>query len=294
MKNIKIIKRSILFAFLLVSSHCFISCEKNDGNNQPITSDSTYLSKYYWIRSYLTTPDTLMSVIFYDSRKRVLSVHDSNVTNGTSTFFAKKEYFYIGNDTLPYKSQLLVEDGSFIDSTTKYYFYDVLGRRVKDSTVSRTRDGIPTFSVYQILDTYQYSSGRILANSTKVNLANNHTTIAVDTAYFNLQNNITESIGYSDGDLDSKFFFSYDNNPTAFERMNINITKDIIPRGSTYHDLLITNNQTYIKEERYPSNTIRERFITYSYDAHGKPTELTIPNSTNPSQAFKMTFVYSD
>ena len=88
----------------------FSSCQKEVDGSLPdnVQNDSTYLDRLIMIDTTIAAPaDTFMMIKYiYDSRKRV-SKHIYLAKNGNSWDTAStNEFYYLGNDTLPYKAKL--------------------------------------------------------------------------------------------------------------------------------------------------------------------------------------------
>jgi hypothetical protein len=114
---------------------CFISCKKDDNNNN---ANKTRLSKLISFRTETPSTNITTTEFIYDDQKRVVEVvkliGDSLNGEIKSAKNNSIKFFYNGNDKNPYMSL-----GSLEFSNPKmeiYYSYDVTGFLIRDSMAS--------------------------------------------------------------------------------------------------------------------------------------------------------------
>ncbi len=266
-----------------------LSCTKDETQTQQLPPGRTYLTKIYQIDSTASGKDTLMESLTYDNMKRVVIVADSIVTGGVSSFFAKEIFYYLGSDTLPYKSSLDVIDGTFIDSINRFFLYDNQGRKIIDSIISKTIN--PTVTNRKRINTYHYVGNRIFGSTTSTNLDNPaQVSTQNDTATLDAAGNVLETI--ENAFQRTIYTNTYDNYPTPFSKTNILASRDVFIRTWTDYWLVSPNNQVYNKIETVGS-TPYEAWLNYQYNSEGYPTRSVRTESTRPDRKMILEFEYS-
>ena len=147
----------ICFTFFIAS---LFSCQKDfiapdnvsrTDSTIVVGGDSNYLDKIVFIDGISSSgPDTGVFVFNYDSQKRLKNVViKAYLVNPLDSQFYVK-FSYNLNDTLPFKAHF------YTDSSDYYFFYDNLGRLVKDSIFSSDNSNIK-----QETQKYTYNTNKI-------------------------------------------------------------------------------------------------------------------------------------
>jgi hypothetical protein len=276
----------LMTAFFLGCISLF-SCQKDEDINPPVdppsvTGDSIYLDKIFDIFDDGTGPDTSISVIRYDNRKRVISMDDSTSGVAGPSFYTLS---YNGIDTLPSRSVFI--DGPIgtpdQGTTTTFYTYDTQGRRTRDSVMEAfTYNSVPVLRKRII--TYSYAPGKRYAQTYITD-----PTVGADifprrdTAYLDATGNVLSNKEYSDEGagyvLRTTSLFTYDNHPSPFSR---------IPDEPLFYELEGHNNKLTQDQNDTFGNTHYEN--TYTYNAiTGLPVFV---NSISGGVAEKVVFTY--
>lgn len=144
--------------------------EENDGippvqNFTPSVpaADSNYLDKIFFRDTSIITGEIDSSVFIfnYDAQKRLKDVIAKNGLNGTVSINFLSFYYY-QNDTLPYK---VTQSGEY----HYYYFYDNMGRVVKDSLID-----FATNTLYRV-GAYSYGISKIFLQVDRQNIIDRDT-----------------------------------------------------------------------------------------------------------------------
>jgi hypothetical protein len=125
----------------IMLTYIFTSCQKETslengtpGPNNPASADSTYIDRvrHIELRRGGLDSSTHIEQYKYDANKRLVSIVTDSMyrSPGHSSpydIFTKKEFFYIGNDTLPYKYVYTLDDSQYPsggkDTSTSWLFY---------------------------------------------------------------------------------------------------------------------------------------------------------------------------
>jgi hypothetical protein len=142
--------RNVLLGLVAVILFCLSACKKDNIDSldpQPpvITSaDSVYLSKVYLYDTYSNFIDTGgRRYYLYDNLKRVINIIDTGYEAGATMppiTYSKTQYFYNGNDTLPYKKITISKIVSIAnvskDTATSFYTFNQNAQLISDSTIN--------------------------------------------------------------------------------------------------------------------------------------------------------------
>lgn len=220
----KKITKLFLSLFLII---IFISCQKevddfdNIVNPPAVTNDSIYLDKIYVLNAGAVT-DTLGIYSFtYDVQKRITGWILTDAATGP---YISYTYYYIGTDTVPFKSLFIDHDPAIADTTITFHSYDANGRNLQDSSI-----GIYPTMGSSIISTYNYNyapgkrycDGRIESFQPTSIIS-----LYRDTATLDASGNILSCIRYTDAisgtmELFSNANYTYDTKATPFARQNI-------------------------------------------------------------------------
>ena len=255
-----------LLGFSAVVGMLMISCQKEftledgpDPVDPPVpVNDSNYLDKITIYDSSFGNYNVIRVIAYkYDVQRRVTSIIDSSEDNGLKPH-KHWEYYYNGNDAIPYKSKYY-RYGTASDTEIVYHYYDVNLKRVKDSVVQ-----ITTGSQTESTVTYTYSGNNIYS------LHQNSFGSFTDTSRVDSRGNIT--YGARGGFDNDKFIYEFDNHPSPFVRLSNFRALSLYLHGEEYYDyFLLRNAANYTKcIERYAPDEY-EYVNTYTYRADGFP-----------------------
>jgi hypothetical protein len=324
-------KQTVLPFFFLTTIILF-ACKKNssvDPNppNTGTTNDSSYLAKYYYIEIDNGIADTATRITYaYDNLKRVISILDTSheaFANPLNKSFEGTQFFYIGNDTLPYKRtsifNLNYPNFKIINDTiTTFYTFNPGAQRLKDSSVNSLFTKIfplnqQEFSVKKIIQDYVYAANKIYSNQKNTILQNSNGNISSyikrDTVTLDGNENITEERSRKFTTVpsinDSYYIssISYDNKPSPFSQLNIRKV-ETLPNFTDYNEGLTgqrasNNNILKIHQIKVPlvvGNPIyvfdNDETGHYTYKANGLPAFILSPDISSPAYFFKSVFIY--
>lgn len=294
MKLIKL----LLAAVILITSISACQKEITEDTTTPIPPniipDSNYLSKMYEIGIERGVTDTVEIWTYtYDANKRVIHLSDSSSVIGAN-YLASWQYFYYGNDTIPYKSTYTVQGPGYIstDSLITYFYYNASGQRIKDSVINQNgavNDYTKNF--------YQYLPGKIygLTKDSTYNGFAYVVYLTFDSATIingNIVNN-KRNFNYSADSVIS--IFTYDDKPAPFAKLSNFKTFEIFPFGETFFYEMPQNNNR-LKANEYSSGTgylFEEDFTgKYIYKPNGYPSQIYYPDPADPALIYKISFVY--
>jgi hypothetical protein len=282
----------LLFCAALI---CFVlcACQKEynpeDNTNPPSTTvDSNYLSKFYEIDfdgvSYDTTD---IWTYTYDDQKRVIKLHDS-MRYYTPGMYEDYQYFYHGNDTLPYKAIYISFQDVLapIDTLVSFFTYDVQGRRTKDSSIGAA---IFSFAFGAGVTFYDYQNDKVYCNNTERFYSQ------VSGAYEYIYHKDTGTIinnrlvqnNYSNNyEYQSRTYFTYDDHPSPFARLSNFKTWAVVNIEEIFfYEIPQLNNITKIRTEEYYSGSLTRVMETdftggFTYNAAGYPTKMVYENGS--------------
>ncbi len=272
--------RTLLVITILVSS--LQSCQKEVIDDaitipNPLTGDSNYLDKMFSLYDAGTGIDTQEVATFtYDSRKRIVKWITTDFL--TNDIYSQFEYYYTGNDSIPYKSVILDYDASSTtpDTVTTYHSFDASLRNLKDSTVISRQGG--TYIQLFITD-YSYDTGKKFGFSKNIQVVPSPDIIFTkDTALVDGSGNIISSKRYVDNGSGYEFYgtsaYTYDTRINPFARQWINKAHQRFPIGETlFEEYMPVNNITSQLEyiiSAGPAPSVN--FTTgYTYTSNGLP-----------------------
>lgn len=306
----------LLLVFTLQSCQKELSPETTTTPTTPTTPDSNYIAKIYTIEVVNGVADTgYIMTYYYDNLKRVVSIFDSakNLYNYTQS---KYNYFYINNDSLPYKSTVYsvnayypTQTVFYYDTTITYHFYDNAGKNLKDSIIFSTYRVLSTFSYFSILELrdYSYGTGKIYGHKTFFPIVNNSGAMFYpqkDTAIVNASGNIIDYKNYEFNPSSSLFelsatsVFTYDAKPSPFSKLSNFKTFGVFPSGETLFYELPQYNNRLTQNEHHSflgggSGVYYNTTFSNSYNANGLVKEMLIYDvPPDPANFVKVTFVY--
>jgi hypothetical protein len=237
MKRIQKLWIAVLFISTLVS------CQKEVNDNIinpvviPVVNDSIYLDKLFDLYDTGSGVDTQEVFIFnYDAQKRIIKweIRDFNTNDIYTEFF----YYYSGNDSIPFKSELREYDfsGSIPDTTITYQSFDSNKRITRDSSLVSRASG--TYFYYYVTD-YSYAGNEKYGYARNIQIfpapGINYTK---DTATLDASGNILTSKRYKDYglgyELVSTSSYTYDTHINQFAKQWINKAHQIFPFGETF------------------------------------------------------------
>lgn len=302
-------KAKLVFPICLTCLFFLFSCQKevNDPdivNNNPVSADSSYLSKMYIIDAdgsgIVDTFETYTYV--YDNLKRVSVLLDSSEDNTLHVLipFQTTQYYYNGNDTLPFKSiTISYNSGSNYDTTTNFFAYNVSGKLAADSGLYIVNPPNPIF--VKDIRSYQYGSAVITGIRTVTTINQNGTSVSVekDTAQTDANGNIIHNIKNRDFETVNSTF-TWDTHPSPFARISNFQTFAIVPFGETFfYEMPSKNNRLHVTEitTDNSSGTVQHNYdddLTgkYSYNITGYPSQILIPDPAVPGAYERIVFIY--
>lgn len=271
----------------------FASCQQeindpNPGQNS-IGNDSIYISQYIELDTTLGSDTTSKFIFLYDLQKRITQLKDYNYVTGTSTyeFITVENYFYNGNDTLPYKMVVERADGAnvLLWRDTAFFWYDN-GVIKKDSVLIYDNAGALTYT--RVINYNKISSNKYKLTGTG---------IPGDSVIINqtiTNGNITreESRFYSGAIVVSNLDIqqTFDMNPDPFYRISLRY-----PIWQSFSGAYFTGTQKNNSTEyRISGSFSQEHYIAvYQYRNDGYPVISRVADPSNPLDCYKGIYVYS-
>lgn len=296
-----------IFVLMIVFSSCQkeISADDFDPIDPPAANDSIYLNKAYFLTDLGTGMDTVVTATLqYDSRKRIVSWTDSTTAdNNDEPYTISYQYFYNGNDTVPYKVISLWDDlltADDYDSTIAFFTYDANGRKLKDSVVYHEYSGGAGSSSLQLTN-YTYAAGKMYGETkTETLTPSSFIEMRRDSATLNAAGDIVQNKSYLlDGgsyELAETMNLTYDTKISPFTYL----TSYAAHKSFPYQMLelfdhvakanILTENSTTI----LPNPGTFTRTSTYQYNNRQLPVKVTsIVNQGTPDQEnFQVIFTY--
>lgn len=296
----KLIRALIIMLF---SAIVFISCGKDDNpDNSTNPTDDNYLSRYYFLYDDGSGTAELEGSISYsyDNLKRVTVMLDSTTYNPSGNLlpFSRSEYFYNGNDLLPYKAVTTThpESTSEYDTLVSFYTYNTAGKVITDSTLSAQHStGSDYYTKY--IRSYQYNA--VTATSsivvTTTNSGGTYTSTMTDNAQLDQNGNIIQNTRNRGTEV-IQSTITWDNNPSPFAKLSNFQTFAIFPFGETFfYEMPKTNNRLHITETTTGGSPhfYEEDFTNdYTYNADGYPVQILDNDPSTPGAYSKVVFEY--
>ncbi len=308
-------------ALLLIICISFSACQKDfliDNNIIPPGSvpDSNYLDKIYFIDSTGVIKDSSSYYSYeYDNAKRVIKLNYFTHSSGSNVLLENYQYFYNGNDTLPFKrlyyffeNAIDYANPTLTDTTITFYFYNNSGKNLRDSisTVQHyTLGGPVNFEYWKEINQYQYTPNGIynLNTKTMINSSFPYSTdpqLSVDTAYTDSRGNIlsyTKHLVYNNTSMPERIAsFTYDNNLSPLAKLSNLRTLQVFPIGETYLEIMQSNNNR-LKAFEVDVNTggtvLFDEDLTgkYIYNANGYPLRI-VQKDVTPTTFLITSFNY--
>ncbi|MEO7523454.1 MAG: hypothetical protein ABIT58_05130 [Ferruginibacter sp.] len=291
-----------LFAIFSISIIAFISCKKDStpNNSTPVTTIS-YLSRIvfsYNDGSGAEIMDGTTTYVF-DNLKRVTKMIDSTTDNASSSMMLWQvtEYFYQGNDTLPYKAVVIGNPAAQTeyDTTTNYYTYNNAGLLIRDTGFYVT-NGTFYYSV-KSNETYAYSGTMITGRRDAIitQPSGTSTETRIDTAQTDAAGNIIHNIKHKNYEVINSTI-TWDDHPSPFSKLSNFESRSIFPFGETFfYEMPKRNNRLHITEITTGGTnyTYDEDFTgNYTYNAEGYPAQILEPDPTILGAYDKIIFEY--
>ncbi|MEO5943660.1 MAG: hypothetical protein ABIP30_07065 [Ferruginibacter sp.] len=273
--------KQFLPLIIILAGIYFTSCQKGISEENSIIppsttkADSGYLSKIYFIDISGGSNDTAGDFRYvYDSQKRVINIIDSSY----DTFDYSIEtytYSYNGTDTLPSSVTVVTKFQNNQPDLwlERYFYYNSIGQRIKDSTFSNYQDNI--------IENYKYTSGNIYMEGRGKALGG--LPIIFDTATLDPNKNIISNVKWYNN-YKTVSTVTYDNHPSPFAKLSNYKALEVFPFGETFfYEMPQKNNRLAITESvtfnGNPQSDFDEDLTgKYSYRADGYPTQIIAPD----------------
>lgn len=297
-------KRILTYTCLLWIITVFAdACKKESGSNASITNP---VNEDYLSRIYFTSNDGSGEVLegtktyVFDNLKRVIKVIDSSSTVASNTIvpYTVTEYFYQGNDTLPYRS-LDISNPSVqadFDTIINYYTYNNAGLLIRDSGYFAIY-GSTSWAITRSNQTFSYSGTTITGrrDDTLTQPQGTFPATRIDTAQTDAYGNIVHNIKHKDfEDINSSI--TWDTHPSPFRKLSNFRSSFQFPFGETFfYELPQNNNRLHITEITtggMPYTYEEDLTGNYTYNAAGYPMQILEPDSSIPGAYKKITFEY--
>ena len=264
------------------------------------TPDSNYLYKVYNKDSSAAGVSTIEVFTYeYDATGRV-KVYTDSLSGNIVRYY---QYYYQGNDTLPYRS-LLYDYSVFgpanptaIDTFNTFFVYDASGRKVYDSVIAKFIISLTPPNVFDTVtrvSTYQYAGNFIYGDNIHRTTAGNISYHYRDTAQTDGNGNIVSSKHYdhlSGSSMPERSYtVTYDNNPCSFGRASNFRTFPVFPQGYlTEHQS--KNNRLKITETSSGPPVVDDFTGNYLYNNRSYPVRKFQPGA-NPGEYYTYDFYY--
>ncbi len=282
--------RSFIFIIICLT---IVSCQKETDFNQnplpPTNNDSIYLDRIDMVEN----GDTPLVISFvYDNRKRVVSMVESGTLGDNQTF----QYYYSGNDTIPYLMRTITDYPGATDTLWTYRYYDAAGRTITDSSIRSTLlQGTSTPDVNTYVTQFSYAPSRIFSITTLIPTPFNAPFQDVDTSVLDARGNIVQTKTWRTINgttaLQATSNFTYDDKPHPFTFMtNYKMHQDI-PSGETifFEYFPVNNILTQVETmDGFPSMDINQSF---QYTSNGLPSRVTV-NDLGLGETWTLLFKY--
>ncbi len=271
-----------LIASVMLFSVFLISCGKDHpAQNNPVinpVADTHYLSKEIVV--YSGTGDTTVVTFHYDNAKRLIKIADTTNYSTPFEYIGSTTYYYNGNDTFPYKSYHITT-GSFIDTTTKFFYYDASGRKIKDSIILIFSDGA-NYQIYHTVNSFQYAVGKIYGYSVDSLVytivgPGTYRHVKTDTATLDANNYIVSNIKHEwDGSI-AQTEITNTTSKNYMSLLSIRNCLDVLPDGyGGSGNANTSNNPSLIVDTRSGTGAgVYQSIITYTLDGDGYPTRIS-------------------
>lgn len=275
----------------------FSSCQKEIDWSLPntTTSDSTVLWKYVVIDTTLSAGlDTLEVHYFeYDNQKRLTRLLDSLREDTSSspayTSSLVTDFFYNGNETLPYKSMGLQKDGTDRRWDTTYFSYQsglvsLDSARIQISNVTGITWGIITRS-FVVNGTTVTMTEKFYSYTNPIPSCVSNSTILLTYTNGNISSENGTTTGCVTGSGDDQI--TYDNKPNPFYSA---IPVHYPTTGFSFVDGNNTQKNNMIEENSTAFHTQR----TYSYRSNGLPSVGRVNDLMFPNYSYKGIYYYKN
>ena len=283
-------------------------------------ADSTLLKKYVFLDTMRAAPfDTLdYDGFVYDEKHRMKTWYIVDFDDPDIDTVLIGIYFYHGDDTLPYKREIMEagDDVVLSSSNSSFWEYDNAGRLIKDSSIMiwRDRPGKEEFEINTAQYTYtangvnydvklkyysvpagQFSQETIIKGKVKNTISNNCIVKQLDSVFY-------ANVGYNGSVVSKDTVLSvhqvnveYDNNPNPFLKAYPIQTPvfTLMFKGfdewQQPHNPINSSNQEEVYYTTGPifiyGTSIPGPDITYSYRSDGYPIvrRMPIPNNVTGS-----------
>ena len=273
-----------------------VSCQREvdgtiDRTTNPVTNDSIYL-KQYVEKDITAAPgsDTIYKYDFYyDNAKRISGYLLTEYNyNPLMKSYTDVKYYYNGNDTLPFKTTMHIQDAGLSYLDTTFYFYSN-GKVAADSIIFYRENNHEL--LYTNSTNFTPSGVNVFVRIRRVNYLPGTPIVSVDSGLVNITTaggNIstqTSPIGLLFGGYSN---FTYDNKVNPFYRIDTHYPV----MGFSLFDVQ-KNNFLSDKTGSDPSNLYYHFTITYTYRSDGYPVTLNKTDLLDPADTGKGFFYYT-
>lgn len=289
---------------LVIFSIAFVACNKNsdtnNSNNNPVSNE--YLSRIVYLYNDGSGTEAVKGSMTYvfDNLKRVTHIIDSSAVGSSSALilWETKEYFYNGNDTLPYKLTVIGNPAAQTeyDTTVNYFTYNASGLLIRDTGYYAGHNATDDYYTWSN-QTYAYSGSMITGRRDAIvaYAGSSHNETRIDTAQTDANGNVIQNIKHKDYE-NINSILTWDSHPSPFARLNNFRSTFIFPFGETFfYEMPQYNNRLHIIEVTTGGSgfTYEEDFTgSYTYNANGYPIQILEPDPSTSGAYEKIIFEY--
>ncbi len=255
-----------------------VSCQKESDLGQnplpPGSNDSIYLDRIEIVEN----GDTLTAISFvYDNLNRVVTMAESP----TFGDFQVYDYYYHGNDTVPYLKRVVERGLPSIDTLWTYLFYDAAGKITKDSSIRLILDpGSPGPDISTYVRKFSYAPSKIYSVTDVFPGSLSSPYQQTDTSMLDARGNILQTNSWTmrSGvpELHSTSIFTYDDKLHPFTFMSNYRAHRDIPFGETLFLEYLPVNNILTQNETLDGFPWMEIVNTYQYNANGLPSKMLV------------------
>ncbi len=263
-----------LFTFCLL---VLVSCQKEisvESGNSPSIDSAMQFNSIIALDTTKAAPFDTTYKLFatYDGQKRItatMMVEYNNTGAIVDTFWIEK-LLYSGNDTLPFKSTTMLDEGT-VRLDTAYFAYAATGKLLYDSTNSKQMNP-PQPDIETSVFRYTHFANRIAVDEKSyINQTLNHQANYTIWATWQNGNIVTQQDTTTTNDVET-FNVSYDTKPNPLYALRPN--SPFVTYGSDFLLFDTKNNVAEINNTlQYPSSggTSEHYKYFYTYNTQGYP-----------------------
>lgn len=283
----------VLFLFFVFA---IVACQKQIEGPivqpaSPILNDSIYLKQYVEIDTTASPgSDTVHKYDFYyDNAKRISGFLLTQYNyNPVMKSYSNVKYYYNGNDTLPFKTTMYIQDGglTYLDTT----FYSYLNGKVATDSIIFYRENNREL-LFTSTSRFTPSGTNVFVRQRDVSYFLGAPTVRTDSGLVNITRsggNITIQTSPPGLFFGEYSQFSYDDKVNPFYRIDTHYP--VI--GYSFFE---AEKNNYLSEQTgaSPSNLYYHIVTTYKYRADGYPITLKKSDPLDPSYTAKGFFYYT-